>query len=454
MLATLGRTDNVEICPEPVDIKAIYTDDARRCKIREQLQIPERGFVWVMSGFFHLRENPGLLLELAQRLHQTHPDAHFLWLGASTGCGAAEYLINRTRELGLHHKLHWLAARTDDYYDYLNAADGFVLTSLEDPCPLVSIEALALGKPMVASNCGGIREILTDNIGILVEHCYSPAMAEAMIRVMDGAFAFDPKAARLRAADFEAERITREWERLLEKHLPQVPSRRERSSKCRRHSAKLAYLLTGTIDPKKTPFVQRNDPKLREQDYLKALRVLLQAVKEPVVFCENSGSNLSRIQALLARKSKAEYDIVRSETSEAVQNRGKGYGEFLLLEQALKESALLGQVDYVVKITGRYRIRNLAALLAPLEAGNDVFAMCAMHWERSWADSGFVVFRPAFFFDYWCRCKEKIDDIAGYYMEHALHDALLAARADGRRCATFLEAPIIAGYSGTVNRKL
>ena len=65
------------------------------------------------------------------------------------------------------------------------AADLVTLPSYMEGCPNVVLEALACGRPVVASNVGGIPEILSDECGRLVPPRDSGALAQALASVLD-----------------------------------------------------------------------------------------------------------------------------------------------------------------------------------------------------------------------------------------------------------------------------
>jgi glycosyltransferase involved in cell wall biosynthesis len=69
---------------------------------------------------------------------------------------------------------------------YLSAADVFVLPSLSEGLPLVILEALATGVPIVATSVGGIPDVLTDGKnGLLVESRRADKLAEAINKLLD-----------------------------------------------------------------------------------------------------------------------------------------------------------------------------------------------------------------------------------------------------------------------------
>lgn len=220
VMHTLGRTERIEICHEPVDIQSLKPNESQRLKIRRSFGIPDNAFTWAMSGFYSPRKNPTGFLSLAQKLMRIRPDAYFLWLGGGNNdLAIAEFLHKKTIELGLEKHVFWNDAKIDDYSDFLHAADGFVLTSYEESFSMVTVEALSLGKPVVALNCGGVSEYLDKNIGILVDLWNQEGLIDAMLLVMEGKFAFDKEAALRKAESFEAKKITIQWQSILESYL-------------------------------------------------------------------------------------------------------------------------------------------------------------------------------------------------------------------------------------------
>jgi glycosyltransferase involved in cell wall biosynthesis len=66
------------------------------------------------------------------------------------------------------------------------AADLVTLPSYMEGCPNVILEALACGRPVVATNVGGIPEILSCESGELVPPRDSATLAHALASVLDG----------------------------------------------------------------------------------------------------------------------------------------------------------------------------------------------------------------------------------------------------------------------------
>jgi glycosyltransferase involved in cell wall biosynthesis len=69
---------------------------------------------------------------------------------------------------------------------WMNASDIFILPSLKEGFPIVIPEAMACGKPIVATNVGGIPEaIIHNDLGILVNPRDSEELASAMLEALE-----------------------------------------------------------------------------------------------------------------------------------------------------------------------------------------------------------------------------------------------------------------------------
>ena len=78
----------------------------------------------------------------------------------------------------------------------LRRADAFVLPSLNENLPLALLQAMAVGLPCIATDVGGVREVLDDGAGILVP----PGSVQALIAAMDLLVSRPEVAAELGAA--------------------------------------------------------------------------------------------------------------------------------------------------------------------------------------------------------------------------------------------------------------
>jgi glycosyltransferase involved in cell wall biosynthesis len=77
-------------------------------------------------------------------------------------------------------------AHEEHIFNLMNASDCIVLPSIRDEdLPNVILEAMSLGKPVIASRLAGIPEEIDNASGILVPPGDPRALAEAILRLMD-----------------------------------------------------------------------------------------------------------------------------------------------------------------------------------------------------------------------------------------------------------------------------
>jgi glycosyltransferase involved in cell wall biosynthesis len=86
-------------------------------------------------------------------------------------------------ELGVDDRIDWVG-EVSEPHPLIAATDVFTLSSREDPFPLVVLEAMALARPIVAFDVGGVREQL-DDTGVVVPAGDVAAMAGAVIALLD-----------------------------------------------------------------------------------------------------------------------------------------------------------------------------------------------------------------------------------------------------------------------------
>jgi glycosyltransferase involved in cell wall biosynthesis len=164
-------------------------------------------------------KNPLLLLRAFRRLHAAVPGASLTVVGAGPlEPEARAYLA--AHGLGGRVALPGRLPRPEVARLLREACDLFVLSSDSETFGVALVEALACGKPAVATDCGGPRDVLTGpGLGLLCPPGDEAALAGALLRAVRGLGAFDPAAIRRHAERFRltalAARLAGEYRGLL-----------------------------------------------------------------------------------------------------------------------------------------------------------------------------------------------------------------------------------------------
>jgi glycosyltransferase involved in cell wall biosynthesis len=187
--------------------------DARRVPdrrlVRRRLGLPIDAPVFGSVGRFERMKGFHVILDAAALLRSTYPDACCVLVGAPhpPDAGYVDELRSRARRLGLDGNVVF-AGHQDDPEAWMQAMDVFVLASHNEPFGMVVIEAMALGKPVVATAEGGPTDvIMSEGQGTLVPWGDAGALSCAVARfVADQALCGRVgEAARLRAQAFSAQ---------------------------------------------------------------------------------------------------------------------------------------------------------------------------------------------------------------------------------------------------------
>lgn len=138
------------------------------------------------------------LLDVASRV----PEASFAIAGDGPDRAALEM---RARELGIADRVTFLGRRSD-VPELLAATDVFMLPSLYEGLPLTVLEAMAAGRPVIATAAGGTGEVVIDGeTGLLVPPADPAALAAALRRLLA-----DPAEA-VRLAATARDRVQRDY---------------------------------------------------------------------------------------------------------------------------------------------------------------------------------------------------------------------------------------------------
>ncbi|HEY6290937.1 MAG TPA: glycosyltransferase [Terriglobia bacterium] len=168
----------------------------------------------VGSGRFIPMKGFDLLLQAMAEVARARPSADLTILGQGALEGELKALAGT---LGIERKVRFEGFQPNPY-PWMKHADLFALSSRYEGLPNVMLEALALGTPVVGTDCpGGVREILeTCPIGRVAPNEDPHALAGAIIAALDSGLKSRPAPGLAEFLDrFRVERIVRQYEEVL-----------------------------------------------------------------------------------------------------------------------------------------------------------------------------------------------------------------------------------------------
>jgi len=137
-----------------------------RNKVRKRLGVGSDEYLVGTVGRLTPVKGHDIMMKTAHLLKKESVNCKFLIVGDGPLMLTLKTLA---RTLGIEKEVI-LAGQRDDVYDLINAMDVFLLPSLHEGIPMVLLESLALGRPIIASRVGGVPEIIShDKEGLLVE---------------------------------------------------------------------------------------------------------------------------------------------------------------------------------------------------------------------------------------------------------------------------------------------
>ena len=127
-------------------------------------------------------KGPMQFIEALRRVHVTHPNIELRIAGEGS---QRQEIVAALQRYGLEHKCRLLGVYNTvaERNEFMKSIDVFVLPSLTEGTPNAIIEAMAHQKPVVATNVGGIPDLVSEDAGILVPANDVEAMATALGRL-------------------------------------------------------------------------------------------------------------------------------------------------------------------------------------------------------------------------------------------------------------------------------
>lgn len=212
-------------------------------------------------------------------------------------------------------------------------------------------------------------------------------------------------------------------------------------------------LLTSTINPNGMSYTVLQDREIRKGQYNKALQFYLVNTPYKIVYCDNSGVDISGDYLNYINSGRIEF--ITFNGNDFDKTKGKGYGEAKIILYAIKYSKFLKHDCYVTKITGRIIIRNICELIqshvyflnnivsCDFCSDNGIYSMIIIS-PVSWIKKGLEKY------------IETINDTNGIYIENIIYKMLYESKRHSILGSIiilpFFKSPEIDGMSGSTGK--
>jgi glycosyltransferase involved in cell wall biosynthesis len=173
-------SDKMSVLVNGIDTMEFAPSPERRAHMREEMGAGDE-FIWLTAGrIVPAKDYPNLMRSFARVTADCSKTT--LWVAGDRDVDKLSDLFILADELCLRGRVRWLGLRRD-MPALLDAADGFVLASAWEGLPLAVGEALAMEKQVVATDVGGVRELVGET-GFIVPAKNPERLAEAMLEMM------------------------------------------------------------------------------------------------------------------------------------------------------------------------------------------------------------------------------------------------------------------------------
>ncbi len=177
----------ISVCHEFIPTDKFTSDSSyNRQQIHHDLGIKhEDAFVVGGSGRFDLRKGADIFMHVLKQIakRDASKKIYFMWVGAEHNGDMYNWLNDDAEKAGLSDRLI-IIPPVDDPRKFFFSMDVFLMTSREDPFPLVCLESAAMGKPVICfERGGGMPEFVENDAGFVIPYFDVEAMADAILKL-------------------------------------------------------------------------------------------------------------------------------------------------------------------------------------------------------------------------------------------------------------------------------
>jgi glycosyltransferase involved in cell wall biosynthesis len=210
----------IKVIPSGLDLN-MYLPEQNKIDARAKLDLPADKIIFGLIGRFDPQKGQVLLLEALSKIE--NKDICVCLLGEPTKEEGTSFsrLINKTIEDNNLKDRVFIRPFRKDISTFFYAIDAFVMASKAETFGMVTIESMACGTPIIASNAGGSPEILDfGKFGLLFEPLNVDSLAQKMLKFIDHPSMFSSNELIEEAKNYDHTKVCEMVESALDlKHL-------------------------------------------------------------------------------------------------------------------------------------------------------------------------------------------------------------------------------------------
>ncbi len=219
VLSLGAKPSKIKVVYNGVDLNRFRPIKGKKAEMRRKLGIAQDAVVFLTVRRLVYKNGVDTLIDCATIAIKQNPRVVFLVVGKGPDL---ENVRTRAVELGIEHNFKLTGFVSDeDLPFYYNAADFFVLPSKSgEGLPLVATEAMACALPVIATDVGGVKEVLMPEFGKLVPSNQPQLLADAVLDFAETDFSGRKNELRARVEekfgwDANVERLVEIYEELI-----------------------------------------------------------------------------------------------------------------------------------------------------------------------------------------------------------------------------------------------
>ena len=171
---------NIHVIPNGFNDSKFLKSDKDKC--RELFKLPLEKTIFISVGFLEPIKGYNYLIEAISKIDNSN--LYFIVVGDGM---QKQSLLQLAQDFGISNQINFVGAVShEDVNKWLNAADFFIMPSLNEGVPTAMFEALACGLPVIASSVGGIPEIINnEKYGLLFKPQSSSEIEKSIKKAID-----------------------------------------------------------------------------------------------------------------------------------------------------------------------------------------------------------------------------------------------------------------------------